>query len=59
MYPLPTKAGLAASLRKLVAHPTVEQHAQRVKPSGWSSMTWCLASGTSTTGARGPIKDDI
>jgi hypothetical protein len=20
------------------------------KPSGWSSMTWCLASGTSTTG---------
>src|SRR5580693_3838102 len=29
------------------------------KPSGWSSMTWCLASGTSTTGARGPIRDDI
>jgi hypothetical protein len=29
------------------------------KPSGWSSMTWCLASGTSTTGARGPIRDDM
>jgi len=22
-------------------------------------MTWCLASGTSITGARGPIRDDI
>lgn len=29
------------------------------KPSGWSSITWCLASGTSTTGARGPIRDDM
>ena len=26
---------------------------------GWSSMTWCLASGTSTTGARGPIREDM
>src|SRR5271165_6806249 len=30
-----------------------------MKASGWSSMTWCLASGTSTTGARGPIRDDM
>ena len=50
--PLPSAALLRIQLSS-------SMRSAATKPSGWSSMTWCLASGTSTTGARGPIRDDM
>src|SRR5271166_4100152 len=53
------RAGPLPSADSLRIQLSSSMRSAAMKASGWSSMTWCLASGTSTTGARGPIRDDM
>jgi hypothetical protein len=53
------RGGPLPSADSLRIQPSSSIRSAAMKASGWSSMTWCLASGTSTTGARGPIRDDM
>jgi hypothetical protein len=53
------RGGPLPSADSLRIQPSSSMRSAAMNASGWSSMTWCLASGTSTTGARGPIRDDM
>jgi hypothetical protein len=67
LVPLPGRAQLSRHARggslpsacSFRIQPSSSIRSAAMKARGWSSMTWCLASGTSTTGARGPIRDDM